>query len=513
MNKVQFIFSTRYLGKNYLFNEVNALNPTTPIYAYIRDCLISAEVLLKSIKAANMTQDDLTKMNVYINPEDEDALDSIITQKAQPQLQGNYIQLTNQLISKGVVSEIESVKMRIKNCPGEDSHERLQSRFSYYSLSKSSLSKSSFSAYAVPQLDWKASNEWIKALIDWSFQLDPDKDVNLYLVMHDKDVPGFQDEPYKYLTAEQISKILQEGNDDNKVELKGNSEKQCYYDGKAVNLIVFQHTDNDVVDLLNDINASLQTVADKLMTGNWKAMKELFSPALLTRDFKGFIQSLYKNNLSLKPDCSVDVCNNSFVKPQDTPPKKFNTGRFYYEYFDYNGALLTDLMHVRTTAASSAAFKGLIDYLMEPMKLENENDLKKMRFPIIIQVYKSFFDDWAKARPVDKERILTHRNKKSMEENLERAFSFFNNSSIWIRLVDMYDEKAFKTAIAEFEYFDKIGLYDYNSAWENLEYNLRIISHNYLESTLDGHGNYVTPMLYGNETEAREILCGNHRIV
>lgn len=115
--------------------------------------------------------------------------------------------------------------------------------------------------------------------------------------------------------------------------------------------------------------------------------------------------------------------------------------------------------------------------------------------------------------------IMIDRQSKSQEQqnliefNLIGPFSFFNNSSIWVRLVDLNDKNAYATAVAEFTYFANIGLYDYPSARENLEYNLRIVSQNYLESTLEGHGNYVTPMLYGNETEAREILCGNHRTV
>lgn len=501
MSKVQFIFSTRYLGENYRFKKAEKLEPTTSVYAYLRDNMISNEVLLNSIKAAKMTRDDLIKLGIYIIPEDNDALESINNQKAQ--FQDNYAKLIDQLISDGSVSEIESVKERIKNCPGEDFKKKLQSRFSFYCLEK----ESDVSAYAVPHLDWCATNEWTKALIEWSIQLEPGEDVELYLVMHDKDVPGFQDEPYKYLTAEQIFNILQ-GKENQAVELKGDSEKQCWYCGRAVNMMVFQHTDNDVVDLLNDTGTSLLAIKDKLMTGNRKAMKELFSFPLLPKNFKGFLESIQKNNISLKPNCSVDICNNLFVWP-DNKPKKLKSNRDFYEYSDNNGALLTDLMHVRTTSNTSKAFKDFVGCLRKPMDDSENKDLKKMRFPVIIQVYKSFFDDWAKAMPMDKEKILGHRNKKAMEENLERAFSFFNNSSIWIRLVDINKKEEYEHALADFNYFDSIGLYDYESAWENLEYNLRIFSQNYLESALNGHGNYVTPMLYGNEAKYRDTILSD----
>ena len=175
-------------------------------------------------------------------------------------------------------------------------------------------------------------------------------------------------------------------------------------------------------------------------------------------------------------------------------------------------------MHVRMVISSAKKFSRFVEKLREP-GLEPKKgrgdakravvDIRKLSFPLIIRVYKSFFDDWAEVVPANKIGILAHRNKIAMEENLERVFSFFNNSSIWVRLVDMYDEEALKDAVAEFEYFDNIGLYDYDSAWENLEYNTRIFTENFLETSLDGHGNYVTPLQYGDEVEARKILVGN----
>lgn len=137
--------------------------------------------------------------------------------------------------------------------------------------------------------------------------------------------------------------------------------------------------------------------------------------------------------------------------------------------------------------------------------------IKRMKFPIIIRTYLDFFKKWEEGVQDDekKEAIHNHSNKMAMDKNLERLFSFFNNSSIWVRLVDINDETALETAEKEFDYFEKIGLYKYDSAWENLEYNLRILSENYLKSTSTGHGNYVTPILYGNETKAYGILVGN----
>lgn len=104
-------------------------------------------------------------------------------------------------------------------------------------------------------------------------------------------------------------------------------------------------------------------------------------------------------------------------------------------------------------------------------------------------------------------------------QNKKGAYSILNNSSIWIRMVDTDDSNAEKNAKKEFEYFDKIGLYDYNSAKENLEYNIRLQKENYLDSSAQVlgvqntqvHGVHVTPVLYGDECEFQQILEGNKK--
>lgn len=94
-------------------------------------------------------------------------------------------------------------------------------------------------------------------------------------------------------------------------------------------------------------------------------------------------------------------------------------------------------------------------------------------------------------------------------QNIKGAYSFINNSSIWIRLVDN-DCTAEKIAINEFKYFNEIGLYDYDSAIENLDYNIRLQPQNYLDSKTQGHGVHVTPVLYGDEAESLNILRDNN---
>ena len=93
---------------------------------------------------------------------------------------------------------------------------------------------------------------------------------------------------------------------------------------------------------------------------------------------------------------------------------------------------------------------------------------------------------------------------------LNNKFSFFNNSSIWVRVVN-WDDDEIMTAQKELEYFRNIGLYDYDSAIENLDYNIRLQPENYLDSKTQGHGVYVTPVLYGDESEHRRILFEDNK--
>lgn len=105
---------------------------------------------------------------------------------------------------------------------------------------------------------------------------------------------------------------------------------------------------------------------------------------------------------------------------------------------------------------------------------------------------------------------------EKFNQNIKVKYSFFNNSSIWIRLVikdGNDDEKKIEEAIKDLKYFEKIGLYNYDSAKENLEYNIRIQKQNYLDSTTLGHGVYVTPQLYGDETEHWKFLFKDNKCV
>ena len=96
---------------------------------------------------------------------------------------------------------------------------------------------------------------------------------------------------------------------------------------------------------------------------------------------------------------------------------------------------------------------------------------------------------------------ISVEQKQTFNDNLKTVFSFLNNSSIWVRVVDEVDP----VAKDEFNAFAEMKLYEYGSAKENFDFNCRIQSENWLEGD---HGHDVTPILYGNESEFYEILFG-----
>ena len=113
----------------------------------------------------------------------------------------------------------------------------------------------------------------------------------------------------------------------------------------------------------------------------------------------------------------------------------------------------------------------------------------------------------------DSDKKQYEESKKMLEDcihnyelHLKRQFSFFNNSSIWVRLVD-WDDDAITKDKQELGYFEEIGLYKYDSAKENLDYNIRVQEQNYLDdATSSGHGSHVTPVLYGDEETHYDLL-------
>jgi len=108
--------------------------------------------------------------------------------------------------------------------------------------------------------------------------------------------------------------------------------------------------------------------------------------------------------------------------------------------------------------------------------------------------------------------LLNPQSQEPQITNLLKGFiklsPFSHNSSIWVRLVDNQEEE---TANQEFAYFKEIGLYDYPTAKQFLEYHLRIQEVNRLEDFENtNNSSTFTPILYGDEVQAKKILTSNY---
>ena len=146
--------------------------------------------------------------------------------------------------------------------------------------------------------------------------------------------------------------------------------------------------------------------------------------------------------------------------------------------------------------------------------------------PVIIQTnFNSFFDcledNVSKiCNDLDKESVV--KNIKNTKEKIgnSNAFNFLKNSSIWLRLCENEDwdgnegsesqPEDVKIALEEFTWFLDLGLYDFKSAKEFIEYNVRAQRENYLED-IGGHGTHVTPVIYSNECEYRDFFMGDNK--
>lgn len=197
--------------------------------------------------------------------------------------------------------------------------------------------------------------------------------------------------------------------------------------------------------------------------------------------------------------------------PEDYDDKSFDTMEEVDELIEYNDV-----------TANNRLIKGILyEYKHDPLNIA---EIVRSRFmkkwykmssvfkPLLITIQKKKFEKL----PEDYSGIKGSKEVKSkLQHNLQNPFSFLNNSSIWIRLVNngnsTESEKERNEAKNEFQFFKDIGLYSYDNAKEFLEYNLRLQEHNYLKEMGGGnHGSFVTPILYGNEVKALEELLINN---
>lgn len=481
----KFIFSTKFLGdkSEYVFSNRNTLSDDASI--------------LKLIKKDKDYFTDLVK---------EKFADSEFLKKITSELNEN-------------ISDID-----IKDFQSDDRfkkafihHTSELPRFSYYTCDDNNNPECS--VFAVPC--WKEpSVEWINALINDESVGTLGKGDTLYLILHDKDVPGCSGKTFEILTPEKIE-IIQKSFGDivGEKRVAPTKEAKWMQNSFEIKIIVFNHVGNAIVDILINKNNATKTSANIA-----RQIESIFENKILIDSlFDPKIQDPLGVFLKLDVNGFVDLCNNQIDTVQINKNEHqikvdkqllSSERKYYYTYDDSNGALLTELLHVKADIRSSEQFKDLIEKLRTPAytKLTKEisiSKIKDMMFPIIIKI-RDFFGEWENAveDKIIKEQIRSHRNNEALKQNLEGAMSFFKDSSIFIRLVK--DDDAYNEAVNEFNYFDQIGLYDYDSAWENLEYNTRIQPHNFLETSVGGHGNFVTPVLYGDENVAREVLVKNY---
>lgn len=217
-------------------------------------------------------------------------------------------------------------------------------------------------------------------------------------------------------------------------------------------------------------------------------------------------------------------------------------------YYDYNGLLLLRLIQGTSQGINVST---IINELSNNDKLSNvvgiESDKVYTAFPCVISIKRNILDAWADKCVeqtkeyealkdtlekmkcsgwlvrsytdfLDKEISRLRKLKETLKKylyayntHLKGQFSFLNNSSIWIRIVDWNDDKV-KSAKEELEKFIEIGLYKYGSAREVLAYNISIQSKNFLDSNSKGHGVYVTPELYGDESDHWKVLFDDNKI-
>lgn len=254
--------------------------------------------------------------------------------------------------------------------------------------------------YAVYQLD-KPNSGRVKDLVD-QFKVNMNKIDNLYLLLHDKDVP----------------------NESGVVKVVDNLDKYNYkqdVNDPNVKLVLFNHTNNWVVSILEskDIDS-----IEKIIKGSIDNAQIM----------KNILKSPQNNNTA----SFKKLCIDGGVDSLDDVSSTFN----FEELDDCNvcedktGVLLNELMHgsfnINRDENPNNPFLTLRDCM------ENIKDKRK---PLIIKLYKNFFEDWEKSleNNIDKEKIRKHPNNIALDKNLKTVCSFFNNSSIWIRIVDIND--------------------------------------------------------------------------
>ena len=168
-----------------------------------------------------------------------------------------------------------------------------------------------------------------------------------------------------------------------------------------------------------------------------------------------------------------------------------------------------------------------MNFLVDKKMVIDDGSSSKSWKPVLIKTnFDSFFDVLKKEADENNPKICNETNKKDVLKNIKstkkkiensNAFNFLKNSSIWMRLCDNVnwdgvvgsssEPDSVKNALEEFKWFEKLGLYEFNSAKEFLEYNVRAQKENYI-AKIGGHDKHITPMIYSDETDYRDFFIG-----
>ncbi len=247
-------------------------------------------------------------------------------------------------------------------------------------------------------------------------------------------------------------------------------------DGVAkTQIICFQHDSNS--DYYNRIS-ELLSYGDKLydyFTGLTSNMSS----------FRKYIERGCCSGLDLTKPYLYVTSVPEYFKIEEIQNKGEGIGVFQYNDSSCNNSLLLEILNEDNNR-------------LILLKLLNQAKEEK-KLPLIIKLNLSVFKSLPAFVP-GKEIAM-----RKLEHGLDFCFSFLKSSSIWIRIINVDD--SFDMVKEEFNWLKSLRLYDFNSAMEFFEYNVRIQKENYLVES-GGHGAHITPMIYSDETEYRDFFIG-----
>ena len=228
----KYVFSTRYLGKGYAFSKSEKLPDNSEIVVYLQNHFWNEKNIFSLYhENKEMLRSIFEKKQI----EFDDSMDETDLEEAFNQNADFQMTLRSVFKEKGIVQSNEE----LSNCLGDDNVAKIQSRFSYYVLNKAPSTNNQ--VFAVPHIKWVAETEWMRSLCT-HFGDGLTSEDTLFLIMHDDDVPDYAHTPFKIFENEEI-KVF---------KLKGINFH--------LKLIVFQHSTNDVVDLLINPDLNEQDV-------------------------------------------------------------------------------------------------------------------------------------------------------------------------------------------------------------------------------------------------------------